>query len=162
LWDLTKQDPAVSLRSLNFGGDSQHCCPPTQNVGGDSPSLSPHDLRHWSQHCFWIHILSIVIKSIRSSSEHTYNYEIPTDVMFPFLQDVQSTIYNSCYYSTSSSILSRFIHVHLSYNIMFRKNLNNFRCDLMTCFYRSHLLVSINEKPKNIQVFSFISNRCQN
>src|SRR6218665_2568426 len=30
----SKQDPAVSLRSLNFGGDSQHCCPPSQNVGG--------------------------------------------------------------------------------------------------------------------------------
>ena len=41
-----KQDPAESLRSLNFGGDSQHCCPPSRNFGGDSPSLSPHDLRH--------------------------------------------------------------------------------------------------------------------
>src|SRR6218665_3713093 len=38
-----KQDPAVFLRSLNFGGDSKHCCPPSQDFGGDSPS---HDLRH--------------------------------------------------------------------------------------------------------------------
>src|SRR6218665_3850679 len=40
------QDPAVSLRSLNFGGDSHADCPPSQNFGGDSPSLSPHDLRY--------------------------------------------------------------------------------------------------------------------
>src|SRR6218665_2526279 len=34
-----KQDPALTLRSLNFGR-SQHCCPPSQNFGMDSLSLS--------------------------------------------------------------------------------------------------------------------------
>src|SRR6218665_2064352 len=31
---------------IELWGDSQHCCPPSQNFGGDSPSLPPHDLRH--------------------------------------------------------------------------------------------------------------------
>jgi len=34
-----KQDPALTLRSLNFGR-SQHCCTPSQNFGKDSLSLS--------------------------------------------------------------------------------------------------------------------------
>ena len=38
--------PSSVTPKLELWGDSQHCCPPTQNFGGDSPSLSPHDLRH--------------------------------------------------------------------------------------------------------------------
>src|SRR6218665_1901064 len=40
LSDLTKQDPSLTLRSLNFGR-SQHCCAPSQNFGEDSLSLLP-------------------------------------------------------------------------------------------------------------------------
>ena len=45
MWDLTKQDPAVSLRSLNYG-ETANTAAASQNFGGDSPSLSLHDLRH--------------------------------------------------------------------------------------------------------------------
>ena len=41
LWELTKQDPAVYLRSLNFGGDSQHCYPPVKTLEGTVPSCLP-------------------------------------------------------------------------------------------------------------------------
>src|SRR6218665_834269 len=49
LRDLTKQDPSLSVRSLNVVGYSQHCCPPSQNFVEDSPSLSSRDLRHMAR-----------------------------------------------------------------------------------------------------------------
>src|SRR6218665_3739017 len=42
-----KQDPAVFLRRLNLGGTANTAVTPcSQNLGGDSPFLPPHDLRH--------------------------------------------------------------------------------------------------------------------
>ena len=44
LWDLTKQDPAVSLRllrSLNFGGTANTAVPPVKTLEGTVPPCPP-------------------------------------------------------------------------------------------------------------------------
>src|SRR6218665_1839615 len=38
------------------------CCPPSQNFGGDSPSLSPHDLRHCARLLIRIRVLTKLSK----------------------------------------------------------------------------------------------------
>jgi len=48
LRDLMKQDPTLSLRSLNFGEQST-LLSPKQNFGEDCPCLFFHDLRPWEK-----------------------------------------------------------------------------------------------------------------
>ena len=41
MWDPTKQDPAVSLRSLNFGGTANTAVPPLKTLEGTVPPCPP-------------------------------------------------------------------------------------------------------------------------